>query len=399
MPTWQPPSGKRATSKAKHKSGILSHREQDLACLRDRRVGWTSRCTAFYGRWRAGARLSLSGWTLPGIMTVGAAQIQLKSASQIPESPVWIAGTGPLTLLYMVQLLAAGGRIAGHIDTGPTVRPLETIQHFLGFMMTAGLPRKLLQGLFWYAHLRSSGKRTIQEGRVIRADGAGRLESITYQSPHTGTVTVPADLLLVHDGVVPAVHMPLALNCKMDWDAQRQYFFPSRNAYGESSIPGLFVAGDCAGIVGAKGAGAQGELVARHIVQRICGRALSSHTRSLATQVKREALLQDFLARIYPSRWELDRMEDDTIVCRCEEITAGEIRAIARGSRVGPNQMKAYTRCGMGPCQGRQCAMTLNRMTAQIQGRSEAEVGLIRIRSPLKPITVGELATLHGRTD
>ena len=92
-------------------------------------------------------------------------------------------------------------------------------------------------------------------------------------------------------------------------------------------------------------------------------------------------------------------LSDETVVCRCEEITAGTLREAARRNRGGPNQLKAFTRCGMGPCQGRQCGYTVMHMLAELYGQPVADVGFFRIRPPLKPVTLGELAALdEGET-
>jgi bacterioferritin-associated ferredoxin len=85
--------------------------------------------------------------------------------------------------------------------------------------------------------------------------------------------------------------------------------------------------------------------------------------------------------------------DDATIVCRCEEVTAGEIRAMARLGCIGPNQTKSFSRCGMGPCQGRWCGATVAELLADAQGKAVADVGYYRIRPPIKPVTLGELAS------
>ncbi|MGH7126785.1 MAG: (2Fe-2S)-binding protein, partial [Stellaceae bacterium] len=83
-----------------------------------------------------------------------------------------------------------------------------------------------------------------------------------------------------------------------------------------------------------------------------------------------------------------------TLVCRCEEVTARQVRDAAALERIGPNQLKAYLRCGMGPCQGRLCGLTVTELLADAHGLSPDEVGYYRLRPPVKPITVGELASL-----
>ena len=84
-----------------------------------------------------------------------------------------------------------------------------------------------------------------------------------------------------------------------------------------------------------------------------------------------------------------------SIVCRCEEIRADEIyRLITEQDCPGPNQMKSFVRCGMGPCQGRLCGLTVVEMFALCQDIPTKDVDYYRIRPPIKPITVGDLATL-----
>lgn len=83
------------------------------------------------------------------------------------------------------------------------------------------------------------------------------------------------------------------------------------------------------------------------------------------------------------------------MVCRCEEITAGAIRDVVKQGCLGPNQAKSFLRAGMGPCQGRMCGPVVSALIAQTRGCGMEEVGYYRIRPPLKPITLGELAALE----
>ena len=99
------------------------------------------------------------------------------------------------------------------------------------------------------------------------------------------------------------------------------------------------------------------------------------------------------LERLYRPIADLQLPADDTIVCRCEEVTAGAIRQYAALGCLGPNQTKAFGRCGMGPCQGRQCGLSVTQILAAARHVSPGEVGYYRIRPPLKPITLLELAT------
>lgn len=334
------------------------------------------------------------GWTLPGVLTVGAAQILLKTADSVPEQPVWIAGCGPLPLLYMTQLLAAGGRIAGFLDTTPRGRLGSALRH-----LPQGLGRlgDLIKGLSWSLALRRAGVPIIRHVTELRAEGEGHLQRLRYRTESGQEAEVPAEVLLVHEGVVPSIHAPLALGCAVNWHAGQHCYVPVLDTWGETSQANIFVAGDGAGIGGAEAAEPRGRLAALRIAARL-GR-LDDATAEVAAAPERSALagalaLRPFLDALYAPRPQLYAPPDETLVCRCEEVTAGELRARAVEGRPGPNQLKAFTRAGMGPCQGRQCGYSMAHIVAAAQGRSVEEVGFYRIRPPLKPVTLGELASL-----
>ena len=107
----------------------------------------------------------------------------------------------------------------------------------------------------------------------------------------------------------------------------------------------------------------------------------------------------DFLDALYRPADAFRIPHGDTIVCRCEEVTAAGVLQVARDGCAGPNQMKAYTRCGMGPCQGRFCGLTVTELIAHAQRRKPADVGALRARFPVKPVSLGELAALPVTDD
>lgn len=334
------------------------------------------------------------GWTLPGVLTVGAAQILLKTADSVPDKPVWIAGCGPLPLLYMTQLLAAGGRIAGFLDTTPRGRLGAALRH-----LPRGLGRfgDLLKGLSWSLALKRAGFPIIRHVTELRAEGEGRLERLHYRTQEGRENTVAAEVLLVHEGVVPSVHAPLALGCATRWDAGQNCLIPVLDGWGETSQANVFVTGDGAGIGGAEAAELRGRLAALRVVSRfgrLDGGGLEAAARSERKALAHALALRPFLDALYAPRPQVFAPPDETLVCRCEEVTAAELRSRAVQGRPGPNQLKAFTRAGMGPCQGRQCGYTLAHIVAAAQNRPVEEVGFYRIRPPLKPVTLGELASL-----
>lgn len=338
------------------------------------------------------------GWTLPGVMTVGAAQIMIKTAGQIPDEPVWIAGSGPLPLLYAVQLLKAGGRIAGFLDTTPKGRLLSALPRLAA--ATAGAPLDILKGLVWLATLRRR-VRYISHVTEIEAIGEKAVERIRYVTASGASEILDARLLLVHEGLVPTIHPTLALGCTHQWNRDQDSYAAALDGWGETSQDGVFVAGDGAGIGGAIAACMRGEIAATGIALKaglIDEHKAASLARPLHARLKRALSARPFLDSLYRPRRSIFVPSDETIACRCEEVNVAGVRAeAAKVGRPGPNQIKAFTRAGMGPCQGRQCNYTVANVLADAEGRDTPDVGLYRVRPPFKPVTLSELATLDSR--
>ncbi len=336
------------------------------------------------------------GWTLPGVLTVGAAQILMKNAREIPQVAPWIAGSGPLVLLYMVQLLRAGGRIAGWLDTTPPGAWRRGIAHAAGALAAW---KDLAKGAAWMHEIRRAGFPIVRGVTQLRARGTQQLEQLSYKTASGKEGAVDLQLLLVHEGVVPSVHMTHALACEHAWNESQLSLAPLLDPWGMTSKPGIFMAGDGAGIGGARAACTRGTLSAVGAALNM-GRLDADAANRLATPLRghlaREMAMRPLLDAMYPPRAELFSPPDDTVVCRCEELTAGDIRATVAGGRPDPNQAKSLTRAGMGPCQGRHCGYTVAHILAQAHGKTVQEVGFHRIRPPLKQLTLGELASLDN---
>ncbi|MEQ9200711.1 MAG: (2Fe-2S)-binding protein, partial [Rhodospirillales bacterium] len=206
-----------------------------------------------------------------------------------------------------------------------------------------------------------------------------------------------ADTVILHEGVVPNTQLPMALGCRMVWDRSQLCWRPELGDYGATSEPGIYIAGDGGGIDGAKSAVLSGELAGLGVVQDLDGTKAAGNVSRIAelkSRLAADGAVRPFLERLY--RPHLSLPADEAIVCRCEEITAGEIRRIAASGCSGPNQMKSFCRAGMGPCQGRMCSLTVTRLMADVQQADPAEIGHYRLRMPIKPVTVAEMAQLAG---
>ena len=333
----------------------------------------------------------IPGWTLPGVMTAGAAQTLLKASGIVPEGPIVLAGSGPLLYLLAAQYARAGVRLVAILDTTPNGNWLYALPHLPQFLASP----YLLKGL---ELLRKTSRAHRIVRHVTKLEALGETRLTTVRAVAGGReMTIAAATLLMHQGVVPQINLAMASGVRHRWNECRLAFEPELSADSETSVPGLFIAGDSGGIGGAEAAAASGEVAALAILDRLdpAGRA-ARQTAMTATRARLAAALRGraFLDALYRPAAAFTTPSNEVVVCRCEGVTAGEVRRlIARGTQ-GPNQMKAFTRAGMGPCQGRSCGLTLTALFAAETGRAPDEIGHLRLRAPVKPITVGQMAAL-----
>jgi NADPH-dependent 2,4-dienoyl-CoA reductase/sulfur reductase-like enzyme len=331
--------------------------------------------------------LPTPGWTLPGVMGVGAAQIALKTGGLVPEGKVWIAGQGPLLWLYAKQALAKGGKIAGILDISHGVPP-SALRALPRALMA---PDYLWKGITWRMQVKRAGV-PVRHVEQLHAEGDGRLQRIVADG-----VTHEADLLLLHDGVVPNTQVTRAIQgCAHDWDPVQSCWRPRLDGWGNTTVEGVMVAGDGGGIGGAKAAAFSGRLAAIEAA-RALGRLTPDQRDAESGQIRlardRQLAPRAFLDALFPPRPAAD-LPDETVLCRCEEVTAGKLRDAVRLGCLGTNQAKAFTRAGMGPCQGRVCGPAVHAVIAAARNAAPESVEPFRTRFPTKPLTLGELAAL-----
>jgi hypothetical protein len=135
----------------------------------------------------------------------------------------------------------------------------------------------------------------------------------------------------------------------------------------------------------------QGRLAALAIGENLGVTANIARRAELQSQLKRHSHLRPFLNALYrPIDENRIPQDGETVVCRCEEVTAGQIRGYVGLGCLGPNQTKAFGRCGMGPCQGRLCGLTVTEIIAQARRADPVDVGHYHIRPPIKPVLLGD---------
>jgi thioredoxin reductase/bacterioferritin-associated ferredoxin len=333
--------------------------------------------------------MPIPGWTLPGVMTVGAAQTLLKTSASGADGAVFI-GTGPLFYLTIWQYLRAGFRIKAVLDTSSSRLSPSAILWAVPALLKAGL---IARGLVWLREIR---KKTAYQNGVsrVRLGGNSKLETIRFVDRHGRDHEIQAEHAFLHQGVVPNVNLGMATGLDHHWDERQLCWSPITDANGESSQKGIFVAGDGCGIAGASAAVTSGQLAAARII-RLAGRAAQGLPVFLRARHWLNKAPRPFLDRMFrpPEDW-LVPEEGGTIICRCEGLSKDDIAKAVELGVAGPNQLKSYCRAGMGRCQARMCGLTVQQILAKTSRLSAREIGYFRLRPPVRPVTVGELAML-----
>lgn len=326
------------------------------------------------------------GWTLPGVTTVGALQILLKGAGMVPDGVV-LAGAGPLLWLVAAQLIAAKAPPIAILDTVQPRQMLRALGHLPRALHSHGYIEK---GRALIAAVRASGVPIYRRVRGIRIEGNTAAETISFNA-RGQRVRIATRSVALHQGVIPNQQISRLLRCEHVWDSNQHCFRPVLNAFFETSEPGLYVAGDAGGIAGARAAALQGQIVGIRLSE-LAGLSSPEEMRAARTELARDLAVRPFLEALYAPAPEIIAPSDDTIVCRCEEVTAGAIRARVAIGASGANQIKALVRSGMGPCQGRVCGVAVSSMIAAARKEVPRKADYYRIRPPLKPIPLTELA-------
>jgi glycine/D-amino acid oxidase-like deaminating enzyme len=325
----------------------------------------------------------IPGWTLPGVMTTGALQTLARANRVSPAPRVIVAGNGPLNLQLACELVEGGVEVAAVLEAAP--KP-----GFRAWRQSVGLaaraPDLAWDGVRYLAVLRRAGVPVIWGATPLAAEGTDRFEALRAMTPD-GELRIAAGALALNLGFQPETGLARALGCAHRFeDSGLGRLETVTDADGRSSVAGVFAVGDGARIGGARIALARGRL-AGLAAARDLGRAVpedAATRRALA----RAMAFQDALWRIFAvPEFDATQLADATVICRCEEVTAGALRAARDDGATSLAALKKATRAGMGRCQGRMCGATVARLaTARDEGDWAAP------RAPVKPVPAMALA-------
>jgi len=335
----------------------------------------------------------VAGNTLPSVVTVGALQSLMKGSGCVPAGRFVLAGNGPLLLLCAIQFAEAGARPAAIIQTTPSSRLLPALPKAAGLLFD---PALLMKGLGLLVRTRSLGIPLHAGARDIRIDGTAQAETIRFRA-RGRTMEMPVDLVALHDGVVPNDNLAVSLGAKTTWNCELScYELVMEGVTKVAGLDNVWAAGDSVAIHGgyqAMLAGRLAALDAAHTLGFVDAQSHKTATAPLLRQRRRLLAARRFLDAYYAPTLLPEQAPDDATLCRCEEVSVGTVRRKIAEGAAGTRALKAATRCGMGPCQGRQCTVSLASLLAHEIPHAQFERPSLRV--PARPITVAELAESH----
>lgn len=343
--------------------------------------------------------LPVPGWTLPGVMTTGAAQTLLRGYEVLPGRRVLVAGNGPLNLQVADELSRAGAEVVAVAELAPASfrRPLVAMQlfargpmlAFAGLRHVAGLVRRSVPLRHAQVLVGVTGVEKVECATLAAIDSAGRLRDGSERS-------YDVDAVCVNYGFLPQSELARALGCTYRRDPASGDLRCEREIDGRSNVPEVFVVGDAGGLGGAPLALAQGRLAGARVAADLDAprRPGAAEYRQLEGEIRRHRRFQHALWSLYAApRLTTELASDTTLVCRCESLDLATMKRAVIAGTGDMASIKKLTRAGMGQCQGRYCSESLN---AIIGASSKIPVGdFFAPRPPVKPVPIGWLA---GRT-
>ncbi len=328
--------------------------------------------------------LPVPGWTLPGVFTLGGAQIALKAQGCAIGSRVVFVGTGPLLYLVAWQYMKAGVEIAAVLDAAPATARLALLKGLASF------PAIILRGIRFVADLRLRRVPLYHGVTRLRFEGASRLFSISFEAAGRSR-SVDCDGAGYGLGLRSETQLADLSGCRFEFSPRDRAWLPVRDAAGRSTVQGVYLAGDGAGIAGADAAERAGERAALALCEDHGLPVDASRAAQLEAELARIGHFRSLLERAFPfpAHWVRD-LQKETHVCRCEEVRVSTVQAVIGQFGITElNRLKAVSRVGMGRCQGRICGTAAAEFLAADAGLPIDRVGRLRAQPPVKPLPLG----------
>ncbi len=330
--------------------------------------------------------MPVKGWQYAGTYSLGASQIALKAQACAIGRQVVFMGTGPLLYLVASQYVKAGANVAAVLDTSPLMRRVMALPKLLA------RPAILFAGLGLVASLKRAGVPVltgVTPLEISGADGVG-VQGVTVRDGSGKVRSFDCDAVAMGYHLRPETQLADLARCAFRFDQETRQWLPELGEDGRSSVSGVYLAGDGVRVLGADGAEIAGRLAAMAVLKDF---QLPVDEQQLLQLRGQQASMDRFrrgLVQAFP--WPVQQaaqLPDDAIVCRCEVVTAGQLRrTVGEMGAQEANRAKAFCRVGMGRCQGRYCGNAGAEIIAHAAGIPVEQVGRLRGQAPIKPLSM-----------
>ena len=339
--------------------------------------------------------LPVPGWDIPGVMAGGGAQSLIKGSGIVPGARTVVAGTGPFLLAVAQTIIDAGGEVVAVVEA-------HRVKSFLSPTLLLAAPSKAGQ-LGHFAKTFARHRVPYLLGHRVRAvHGGAQVESVTISKVDDHWRAIPgtdrelkADTLAIGYGFTAHTDLLVQVGCRMT-EFTDGGLAVSVDDDQHTSVPGVFAAGETTGVGGVDLAEVEGLLAGAGAARWLDKQPRLSNERSLNRKRWRLRTFAEKLGEVFRLRdgWQQD-VSDETIVCRCEEITAGSIRdAITDLGATDARSVKLLTRAGMGWCQGRICGLAVDSLCPippTIAAKTAAAARPLTV-----PVSLGALGSERG---
>lgn len=367
-----------------------------MLSIGDREVRMVSFRTLLFATGAREKFLPFKGWTLPGVYSSGMVQVLIKNNRILPDRSMVLAGSGLFLFSVAHAYLKAGGKLQGIFELTRMGNKLKLLPSLLHFPQKITEGTRYLSRIFWSRTslrfrsivLEARGKTELSEVVVGRLDSAGRLVPGTRR-------TIPTRTLTVGFGFTPNVEGPGAAGCELQYQPQLGGWVVPVDSDLQTSRPGIFAAGEITGVGGALKSIDEGKIAALGILRhlgKISDHRYGEKTAGLKKRRRQHLRFTRLFNGLYhPPKGVFDAIPEDTVICRCENVTLGELKKALGDHPLSPSELKIHTRCGMGSCQGRTCGPVIFDLWSSLSSRTEPEFRFWSVRPPLKPLQINAL--------
>ena len=330
--------------------------------------------------------MPVKGWQLAGTYSLGASQIALKAQACAIGRQIVFMGTGPLLYLVASQYIKAGAKVAAVLDTSPLTGRVAALPKLLA------RPSVLLKGMALVAGIQRAGVPVLTGITPIEITGSPEngVQGVLIRDTHGKERSFECDAVAMGYHLRPETQLADLARCAFRFDQETRQWLPEVDEDGRTSVPGVYLAGDGMRVLGADAAEIGGRLAAMAVLKDLRLNVADKELQRLRAEQASMERFRQGLARAFP--WPVQQaaqLPDEAIVCRCEAVTAGELRRVVcdMGAQEA-NRAKAFSRVGMGRCQGRYCAHAGAEVIAHAAGVPVEQVGRLRGQAPVKPLSM-----------